>query len=181
MGKYRDIQFTLNLEKVFGHFPESDRTLKEAIGQRAMDMIIERTQQGLDKDGKRFVPYSDSYKDSLEFKAAGKNPNTVDLTLFGDMLDTLEIVKQSPKTVTLGWRDELQNAKAHGHVTGNIRNDGKPRDFMGLTKDQVSQLYEEFREDVDAAWMAERGGVDISTDEERAALELLDLILSRQS
>jgi phage gpG-like protein len=175
MSKAGKAQFTLDLESIFGEFPD-DETLRLSIGQRAIELIRERTEQGLDKNGRPFAPYSDAYKDSLAFRAHGKSDGEVNMTLSGDMLGLLDIIEEGTTKLTFGWEDELENAKAWNHTTGDTV---PKRDFLGLTNDDINKLYDEFKEDVEASRLAEQEDVDIRSDEEIEALELLRIIEGR--
>jgi hypothetical protein len=112
------------------------------VAQAAIDRIIERTQSGQDADGNRFEPYTEAYA-----KKKGVSRNAVDMTLFGDMLENLEIIDETPQTVTLGFSDSLQNAKAFNHITGDTVT---PRNFLGAVKKEgkLYQLSDEDREAV---------------------------------
>lgn len=145
----KQAKLKVNLRKLFnGEVPRSV-PIKEAVGQAIIDKILENTAEGRDKDGNGFVSYSDSYANSPEFVAAGKSKDQVNLRLFGDMLDTMDVIEQTRDTITIGWSDDLQATKAHGHVTGNIRKDGEARDFLGLSDDDYESIAESFTEDLE--------------------------------
>jgi hypothetical protein len=137
------VKYQINLKELFD-VPVTDEALRQKIGSAIIEKIIERTESGIDKTGKKFKPYSQAYKESLAFKAFGKT-NQVDMTLTGDMLGTIEILKDTPSTMTFGWEDETQNAKAYNHTTGDTL---PKRDFFGLPKDELESIAGEFREDV---------------------------------
>lgn len=121
-----------------------------AIASDIVDFIVKRTQKKrLDKDNKPLkAPYSKSYSESLEFKIAGKSKNKVDLTLSGDMLASLEVVGERKGSVTVGFTDEEQGAKADGNIRGTYgqsrRNSSKARDFLGIHKDDLKKILNKY-------------------------------------
>lgn len=70
------------------------------IGLLARERIIRRTQGGKDESGAPFQPYSPAY---AARKSAELGGSTVNLTVSGGMLRTLQIVDVSDTKVTLGW------------------------------------------------------------------------------
>jgi len=106
---------------------------------------VERTDQGKDKDGVPFAKYSKAYKDSLDFKNAGKS-STPNLQLSGDMLAALKYLeKESTRNyITVGFeKDSEENGKADGNIRGTY---GKPspvgpkRDFLGISEKDLVKL-----------------------------------------
>lgn len=109
---------------------------REAIAQETIDFIVERTQKGLDKNNSNFKPYSKSYKNSLNFKIAGKGAG-VDLTLSGDMLSAIKALRDTKGKITIGFDKGLENDKAEGNILGTYGQPkpvAPPRDFLGITK-----------------------------------------------
>lgn len=137
------VEMKINLEEIFGTAPKN-QALRQAIGQALIDKLISRTEQGRSFAGTKFKAYSKAYKESLEFKAFGKTDN-VNLKLTGDMLGLLDIKDESGNTITLGWDDNEQNAKAYNHITG----DTVPvRDFFGFSQSEIKEIVSEFKENV---------------------------------
>lgn len=97
---------------------------------------MERTDQGKDVDGKPFPKYSDAYKNSLDFKIAGKS-SKVDLQLSGDMLAALEIIKTDEDYVEIGIKDSDVQGRAEGNIRGSYGksrgNSSLARDFLGTS------------------------------------------------
>lgn len=136
-----------------------------AIADLIIDEIIVRTEQGVgvshvNKDTgvgrpKQFPGYSDEYADSLDFKLAGKSKSEVDLTLTGEMLGSIELLSSNrrAKTITVGYQAGTEeNAKAEGNQLGTY---GKPkpdrkkaRPFLGLTREQLAGVLDEFKKTV---------------------------------
>jgi len=119
---------------------------KDEVADLIIERIVNRTDQGKDKQGKRFPGYSKSYKESLDFKVAGKG-KTVDLQLSGDMLAALAHLKKhdTNRSIVVGFENgSEENAKADGNIRGTY---GKPtpdpkkaRDFLGITETELSKI-----------------------------------------
>lgn len=131
----------IDLEDILGREPtpiERDRFIQEAI-----EFMISRTQSGEDRNGKEFKAYT---KDYADFK--GVSRGDVDLTLFGDMLLSIQ-------GENLGSEVEIkiegeEAAKAYGHITGfkghpTIPNGKYKRDFFGLSEDEARFIAEGIR------------------------------------
>jgi len=70
------------------------------IGEAARSIIHQETQAGKDWNGKRFRPYSKLYKNT---RKAGGYPIKPDLTVSGNMLNSMAVVAQTASSVTLGF------------------------------------------------------------------------------
>jgi len=123
------------------------RLAREAVGQEIIDKIIERTRErNIDKDGKRLPGYSKSYRKSLDFEIAGKSSGNVNLTLTGDMLDSLKVISHRKGSILVGFDrgDSDLNGKAEGNIKGTYGQSkpisGKKRDFLGLPKTEVESI-----------------------------------------
>lgn len=117
---------------------------KDEVADLIIERIVNRTDQGKDKDGRKFPGYSKSYKESLDFKVAGKT-NKVDLQLSGDMLAALSVLDKTSRSVVIGFeRGSEENAKADGNIRGTY---GKPtpdpkkaRDFLGISDAELTKI-----------------------------------------
>ena len=122
--------------------------LKPAQRAELADLIIEhivdRTQRGLDKEGKRFPGYSKEYIKSLDFKNAGKSRSKVDLQLSGDMLAALTLLTEKKGLLKIGFeRGAEENDRAEGNILGSYGRDPDPskaRDFLGIQKSKLKEL-----------------------------------------
>ena len=127
-----------------------DQEERLAIASDIVDFIVKRTQKKrLDKNNKPLkAPYSDSYSKSTEFKIAGKSKGKVDLTLSGDMLSSIEVVGERSGSITVGFTDEEQGAKADGNIRGTYGqsrgNSSKARDFLGIHKDDLKTILKKY-------------------------------------
>ncbi|HEV8043814.1 MAG TPA: hypothetical protein VGP38_01455, partial [Rubrobacter sp.] len=122
------------------HFKPADR---EAIAKDIVEFIRERSEDGVGvrRRGSGFVnaqfpAYSTSYKESLDFKIAGKSSH-VDLTLSGDMLIALDVLSHKRGSVVVGYAaGSEENARAEGNILGSYGgspNPRKARNFLGIT------------------------------------------------
>jgi hypothetical protein len=118
---------------------------KDEVSDLIIERIVNRTDKGRDKNNQRFEKYSKSYKDSLDFKVAGKKGKPVNLQLSGDMLAALDVLDKTSRSVTIGFENgSEENAKADGNIRGTY---GKPspdpkkaRDFLGITDTELSKI-----------------------------------------
>jgi hypothetical protein len=125
---------------------------KDEVADLIVERIVDRTQKGKDKDGERFAKYSKTYKDSLDFKIAGKSPSKVDLQLSGDMLAALSVLDKTRRSVTIGFEPgSEENAKADGNIRGTYGQSkpiaGKARDFLGITDRELDNIIKLVKDD----------------------------------
>lgn len=140
----------VDLKEVFGRTIPRSEDLKQAIGQSLIDKIVERTKSGKDKDGKKFNKYSKSYIQSEKFKAFGKSAGDVNLTLTGDMLGFMDIIKIEGNKLTIGWDDDEESSKAFQNITRPTnKGKGKPRDFFDLRPSELKAVKSEFKDAID--------------------------------
>lgn len=133
---------------------------RSAIADEIVNYIRERTAdgKGIIKDGPKslatarvnFTPYSKTYIESLDFKIAGKSKGDINLTLSGDMLGALDYLsdKSTKGKIVIGYEN---GSKENGIADGNIRGTyghsqpiKKGRDFLGLTKQELSSILKKF-------------------------------------
>ncbi len=111
------------------------------MGREIIRTIRARTEAGKDKNGSAFHGYSQEYKDSLEFRIAGKSESHVNLRLSGEMMSGMEVLWANPSSgsVAIGFRDTGDRGKAHGHITG--ANGKLPvRDFLGISSEELATI-----------------------------------------
>lgn len=123
--------------------PISDKQAQAEIGDLIVERIVERTDQGKDKDGRAFAKYSQAYKNSLDFKNAGKGP--VNLQLSGDMLAALKVLNTTKNWVEVGFdKGSEENGKADGNIRGTYGSDTpdpkKARDFLGIEASKLARI-----------------------------------------
>jgi len=146
------VKYTVNLQDLFGARLDLDESTKQAIGQAIIDKIVERTQNNLDKNDKSLGHYSKSYKATADFAILKGRKNLVDLTATGDMLAALTITKMTPQTITIGFNDTEQNAKAYGHISGFkghpvLEGLVQERDFLGLPDGELENIGSQYESD----------------------------------
>lgn len=174
MARVPRMRYDINLSEIFGT-TVTDRALREAIAQTAIEKIIERTRSGTSLRGTTFKGYSKSYMDSLTFKAHGKSGD-VDLTLTGDMLDQLTVTDSTDTKISLGWSDGTQNAKAYNHNTGDTL---PKREFFGLQQKEISEIRDIYIDAVrDFAELDKSKGTDAF---DKKALDLLASLMEVES
>jgi len=109
---------------------------REQLGNEIVRFIIDRTRKGLDKNNVPFRGYSENYKDHIDFQNAGKS-NRVNLTLTGEMLNTLEVQAHGPGFIRIGFSDTDSNDKA-------FYSREKGRDFLGISAKDLQLLLTKF-------------------------------------
>lgn len=115
-----------------------------------IEHIVDRTDRGLDKDGKRFPKYSSksnyspNYVRSLDFKNANKSNSKINLQLSGDMLAALELISHRAGSLIIGYQNGTEeNDKAEGNILGSYGRSPNPslaRDFLGLQSAKLREL-----------------------------------------
>lgn len=155
MARIPKLKFKVNLDQLFGSRTDVDSATRQAIGQAIIDRITARTSEdGVDKNGRKLGKYSKSYAKSLDGQVFGKKSGgPVTLLATGDMLGGMTIIEESARTLTIGWDDSAQNAKAYGHISGMAGHpflDGKvpERDFFGLPKGELESIASDFEAQV---------------------------------
>lgn len=122
---------------------------RKAISFEVVEFMIKRTQKGLDKDNRRLKPYSKGYKESFEFRAAGKS-GKVNLTSSEEMMDEMKGLKDTDGSLDIGYdgRKNALNGKVEGNRLGTYGNK-KPvvsggRDFLGITNSDLKRILKRF-------------------------------------
>lgn len=128
--------------------PNIDTDDAQTIAEELLDYIIERSKAGKGADGKPFPGYSEAYKKSLAFKIAGKSPGKVDLTLSGEMLDSLKVLAVQRGKIVIGYDEgDPVNGKAEGNIKGTYGTDvedaSKARDYMSVSANEVKKVIED--------------------------------------
>lgn len=138
-----EIYQEIDLGDLLGRKPTRDEA--QAFAQEAIERIIERSQSGQDINGRKFKEYT---KDYAEEK--GVSRGDVDMTLFGDMLLSIDSRISGDRVRIEIPSDEAP--KAYGHISGfkghpTIPQGKYKRDFFGLTKDEAEQIAESVRDE----------------------------------
>jgi hypothetical protein len=109
---------TSNLPKVrkrynnfFRRFPNIVTKGLEQAGVQLKEIILDRTDRGLDFNKRRFVPYSPSY-------AEEKGKTVVNLQDTNDMLQSIDSKLRNKNQVQLFFREQTQAKKALFHQKG---------------------------------------------------------------
>lgn len=142
----------INVGELFGIDQPIERSLLEGFGQAVIDYIVDRTEKGKRYDGVKFSGYDQDYVESDEFKAYGKSKSKVNLTQTGNMLGQLDILEIFDNSITIGWGDNEERAKAYGHHTGmkghpTLEGKTPARPFFGVTRKQIENLAGPFLDD----------------------------------
>ena len=128
--------------------PGLNKTQRDAIADAVIEHIRQRSEAGIANNGSKFPRYSKEYTESVDFKIGGKKKNKVDLTLSGDMLAALQVIKDRRDRLTIGYKKDTEEAdKAEGNQLGTYGQPtpikGKARPFLGFVgkeRDKLRQL-----------------------------------------
>ena len=124
--------------------PESlNSRQRSELADLVIEYIYDRTNDGLDKRGRPFKPYSKEYIDSMSGRI-GRKGSKVDLQLSGDMLAAMKLKKSSKGSIEIGFSDSENRAKAEGNILGSYgqssANPSKARDFFGISKSKLKEF-----------------------------------------
>lgn len=147
-----EVSQEIDLESITGK--EIPDAIAIAIGQEIIDRIIERTEEGLANNNRPFPAaknnakgskYSETYVDSLKFKAFGKSKNPINMTLSGGMLESIDILDLTNGKIKIGIDEDFEAEKAFGHMTGmeghpTLDGKVKPRKFFGVTNTEIRDI-----------------------------------------
>lgn len=116
----------------------------QTVAEEILNFIVERTKKGKGSDGVNFPEYSPLYKASDAFKLGGKS-STVNLTLSGEMLDSLEVLEAKRGKIVFGFaKDSDMNGRADGNCRGSYgtsKDDpSKARNFMELSGKELAKI-----------------------------------------
>lgn len=144
-----EVSQQIDLNKLVGSDISEDEQLVLKIGQKIIDYIEERVDDGLGYGRTKLKsPYSDAYANSLNFKAAGKSQSDVNMKLSGDMMASIDIIEVNGSKITIGIDDPDQVPKAFNHQTGDTV---PKRPFFGVTNDELKQyVLSEFKDEIRA-------------------------------
>lgn len=132
----------VDLEELLGRVPTP--TEREAFIEAAKELIIERTQSNSDINGRSFKDYTEGYA-----RNKGVSQGDVDLTLFGDMLMSIDGSGRGD-TVDL-FIEGNEAKKAYAHMTGykghpTIPQGKYTRKFFGLKEDEAENIAQAIKE-----------------------------------
>jgi len=116
----------------------------QTVAEEILNFIVERSKKGLGSDGDKFPGYSKSYMESDAFKLGGKSKK-VDLTLSGEMLDSLEILQAKRGKIVIGFaKSSDMNGRAEGNILGTYGTSkpdpSRARNFMELSGKELSKI-----------------------------------------
>lgn len=167
------VEQRLDLSELFGRSSLPDN-FKLRVGQKIIDLMLERIDANKAADGSsKLASYDPDYVASDEFKAFGKSKNDVDMDLTGDMLNNITIKDVDGDSILIGWDDQENNAKAHGHMTGANGSGRLPvREFFGANEKLLEDVKDQFIEEL---------GSDDKEEDAFAMLSALEVLKKSES
>lgn len=141
-----EISQEIDLEDLTGVNLSQYPLLMNEIAQATIDFVKDRAQSGFGLGGQKLKsPYSDAYANSLEFQAAGKSKDQVNMTLTGDMLGLLDVLEQTGSIFKYGL-PESQAPKGYNHQVGDTV---PKRPWFGVEKKEfIDNVLVKFDEDI---------------------------------
>lgn len=119
----------------------AESQFKKLFGQRVVDLLVERAKDGKGKDGPFSGTYSKTYRESEEFQIYKAGQKKIDLTLTGEMLESLKF-KQEKYSVVINLQGQENRNKAEGHISGLYgKAQVKPRNFMELPDSVLNKVF----------------------------------------
>lgn len=129
------------------------------------NIIVERTRNNISSTGKRFPNYSKSYSQSLEFELAGKSRTDPNLTLTGNMLESIQLLEVGTGYIIIGYEagtEENDKAVWAERENGEENKRGPARKFLGLQDFELEQVIAEIN--LTRADSAGQDGNDINSN-----------------
>lgn len=134
------------------------KSLKLSIGEALAEKIRERASSGRGveysgQDGKEVTfkgkagEYSKTYRESLDFIAAGKTKSDVNMTLTGDMLASIQVEDRGGNKVAIYIDGEENTLKAFNHNTGDTV---PKRPFFGVISKDLRSVATDFQGEIDS-------------------------------
>ena len=119
------------------------------IANAIIEHIRDRSKRGVGvrRAGRGFINYT--FPEYTEEYADFKQQTNVDLTLSEDMLNSIKVVEQRRGEITIGFDGRSRiNGKVEGNQIGSYGksrpNPRKARRFLGLTRDELDLILEEY-------------------------------------
>lgn len=112
---------------------------RNELGIAIINYIVNRTKDGRGIGNKPFKSkYSDNYTKTADFKIAGKTQKEVNLTLSGDMLDSIEVIDATVVgRIKIGFVTEFENDKSVWVQERGYK-------FLGLTDDELKRIINQY-------------------------------------
>lgn len=138
----------IDLESLTGVDFSNHPLLMNEIAQATIDFVKERAQSGFGIGGQKLKsPYSDEYAKSLEFQAAGKSKSEVNMTLTGDMLGSLDVIRTRGSVFVYGLPDD-ESPKGYNHQVGDTV---PKRRWFGVQKNEfIDNVLSRFDDEIQA-------------------------------
>jgi len=128
--KLSEVSQTFNLKELLGREP-TDKEKKEFV-DRALQVMVERTQSGKDIDKRKFTKYSKAYA-----KAKGVGRGDVNMTLTQHMLESIDGKNIKKNLVKIIVGEGVDTKKAFNHNTGDTLPE---RIFFGLHEEDATEI-----------------------------------------
>lgn len=135
--KLNEVSQRFNLKDLLGREP-TDRE-KDLFVENAIQYIQDRTQSGQDINGSSFTSYTKEYAEKK-----GVSRSDVDLTLMGNMLDSIRKENQRKNLVKVLIDEGDEVLKAYNHNVGDTL---PRRTFFGLNEDEAKEIAQNIKQE----------------------------------
>ena len=133
-----EMDLDINYETDFGiDFPIGEK-LAASLGDAVIKKLTDRTLGGKKLTGGKFKKYSKAY-------AAKKGSNQVNLKLFGDMLQSVDLEDVGLKDLKISFDSESEKPKAFNHHTGDTL---PQRAWFGIQKKELKEIKRAFAPEI---------------------------------
>ena len=112
----------------------------KVVGFKTKELLDDQVLAQVDKKGTTFPRYSPRYQKVRATK--GLPSGTVDLTISGHMLRSIDVLESGDTTAVIGFN----NTEAKRSAIGVFENKKRPIAFVGLTKKSQKELIKFFND-----------------------------------
>jgi len=111
---------------------------RKSVALDVINFIKQRTDKGIDANGRKFAPYSNSYVKSTDFEIAGKSKSEVNLRLSDEMMESIELLDSGNGYIVIGFESGTPaNDKA---VWAQRDDNGPKRAFLDIAENDLERI-----------------------------------------
>jgi len=138
-----EISQTIDLSDYIGDLAD-DPSIREAIAQDIIDHIVDRAKNGKSINNQNLKKYDKDYVSSTTFKAYDKSPGEINMTLTGQMLDSVGVIESFGPMIKIGIDDPDQAPKAYNHQVGDTL---PKREWFGVRDKEIEEIVASYIEE----------------------------------
>lgn len=134
-----EVSQTIDAYAFLGDLAEID-SIRDSFAQDVIDHIVQRSQSGKSINNRGFKKYDEDYVESDTFRAYGKSTD-VNMTLTGQMLDSVDVLESGGTSFKIGINDPSQAPKAYNHQVGDTL---PKREWFGVRDAELQSLADKY-------------------------------------